>query len=67
MKSFMAWKVKFDKEIALKRAQEDEEKLKGATPKEREEWKKIGTRLSGKDSSPKCEALLTRVCRTAVV
>jgi hypothetical protein len=27
---------------------EDEEKLKGLTPKERDEWRKVGTRLSGK-------------------
>ena len=32
--SFMAWKIKFDKEMALKRVQEEEEKLKGLTAKE---------------------------------
>ncbi len=31
----------------MKRAQEDEEKLRGLSPKEREEWKRAITRLSG--------------------
>lgn len=47
MESFKAWKAKFDAEQAAKKAKEDEEKLKGLTPKEREEWKRMGTRLSG--------------------
>jgi len=47
LESFRAWKAKFDKEIAVKKAQEEEEKLKGLTPKEREEWKKALTRFSG--------------------
>ncbi|KAI0831203.1 RWD-domain-containing protein [Trametes gibbosa] len=46
--SFHAWKVKFDKELAVKRAREEEEKLKGLSPKEREEYKKSQTRLSGR-------------------
>ncbi|CAA7271720.1 unnamed protein product [Cyclocybe aegerita] len=46
--SFKAWKAKFDKEIALKKAQEEEERLKAFTPKEREEWRKASTRLSGR-------------------
>ena len=48
VESFKAWKEKFDKELAIKKAQEDEEYLRNMTPKEREEWKKSGTRLSGK-------------------
>lgn len=40
--------MKFDKEISLKKAKDDDEKLKGLTPKEREEWKRVGTRLSGR-------------------
>ncbi|KAF8959064.1 RWD domain-containing protein [Flammula alnicola] len=48
LESFRAWKTKFDQEIALKRAQEEEERLKGLTPKEREEWKRSQTRLSGR-------------------
>ncbi len=31
----------------MKRAREEEEKLKGLSPKEREEYKKAQTRLSG--------------------
>ena len=47
VESFKAWKLKFDREIAAKKVQEDEDFLKGLTPKEREEWKKAGSRLSG--------------------
>lgn len=47
MESFKAWKAKFDAELALRKGKEDEEKLKGLTPKEREEWKRVVTRLSG--------------------
>lgn len=46
--SFKVWKTNFDKELALKKAQEDDDKLRGLTPKEREEWKKLGTRLTGR-------------------
>ncbi|KAJ7285858.1 hypothetical protein C8J57DRAFT_1050408 [Mycena rebaudengoi] len=46
--SFKAWKVKFDLELATKKAQEEDEKLRGTTAKEREEWKRISTRLSGR-------------------
>jgi len=48
LESFKAWKLKFDKELAVKKAHEDDERLRGATPKEREEWKRIGTRLTGR-------------------
>jgi hypothetical protein len=48
VESFKIWKIKFDQELAVKKAKEDEEKMKGLTPKEREEFKKIGIRLSGK-------------------
>ncbi|KAH9484314.1 RWD domain-containing protein 1 [Psilocybe cubensis] len=48
IESFKAWKAAFDKEIALKKAQEEEERLKNLTPKEREEWKRASTRLSGR-------------------
>jgi hypothetical protein len=48
VESFKSWKAIFDKELAIKKAREEEEKLKGLTPKEREEWKKVGTRLSGR-------------------
>jgi hypothetical protein len=47
MDSFKAWKTQHDKELAAIKAREDEEKMKGMTAKEREEYKKIGTRLTG--------------------
>jgi hypothetical protein len=47
LESFLAWKLKFDRELALKKSREEDEKTKSLTPKEREEWKRAGTRLSG--------------------
>jgi hypothetical protein len=49
--SFKAWKVDFDREQAMKKTRDEEEKMKGLTPKEREEFKKIGTRMTGKSVS----------------
>lgn len=46
--SFKTWKAKFDKEMALRRVKDDEEKMKGLSPKEKEEYKKIAIRLTGK-------------------
>lgn len=46
--SFMLWKSKFDKEVALRRAREEDEFLKGLTAKEREEWRKASIRLTGR-------------------
>jgi len=48
VESFQAWKSKFDKELAFKKSREDEEKMKSLTPKEREEWKRAGSRLTGR-------------------
>jgi len=48
LETFHAWKARFDAELATRKAKEDEEKLKNLTPKEREEWKRAGTRLSGR-------------------
>lgn len=48
VESFKAWKVKFDQELAHKKAQEEEEKLRALTFKEREEYRRYATRLSGK-------------------
>ncbi|KAJ3725981.1 ubiquitin-conjugating enzyme/RWD-like protein [Lentinula raphanica] len=48
VESFKAWKAQFDKEQADRRAKEEEERLKGLTPKEREEYKRINSRLSGR-------------------
>ncbi|KAH9981311.1 RWD-domain-containing protein [Lactifluus volemus] len=47
-KSFNEWKMKFDREMSLRRLRGEEEKLKAMTTKEREEYKKIGTRLTGR-------------------
>lgn len=47
VESFKAWKERFDKELAIKKLQEDEEHLKNMTSKEREEYKRSGTRLTG--------------------
>ncbi|KAJ3543371.1 hypothetical protein NM688_g5860 [Phlebia brevispora] len=46
--SFNAWKVKFAKEMAIIQAREDEEKMKNMSAKEREEYKRLATRLSGR-------------------
>jgi len=46
--SFNAWKAKFDKEMNQKKSVEEEEKLKASSPKEREEYKKYATRLTGR-------------------
>lgn len=47
LESFLAWKAKFDKELALKKAHEEEEKLRGYSAKEKEEIRKMATRPSG--------------------
>lgn len=48
IESFKAWKAMFDKEMAIKKAREEEEKLKALSPKEREEYKKSATRPTGR-------------------
>ncbi|KAH8117414.1 RWD-domain-containing protein [Phellopilus nigrolimitatus] len=48
IESFKMWKDKFDKEMARKKAREEEERLKGLSPKERDEYKKLQFRLSGR-------------------
>lgn len=47
MDSFKAWKAKFDAELRVKKAKDEDEKMKGMTAKEREEWKRLQTRYSG--------------------
>jgi hypothetical protein len=47
IESFNEWKIRFDKEVSLRRTREEEEKLKALTTKEREEYKRIATRLTG--------------------
>jgi hypothetical protein len=45
--AFLKWRNEFNvRQAKLKRAQ-DEERLKGLTPKEKEEYKKVATRLTG--------------------
>lgn len=46
--SFKTWKVKFDHDMAIIKAKEEEEKMKGMSAKEKDEYRRIGTRLSGK-------------------
>ncbi|KAG6850230.1 hypothetical protein H0H93_016077 [Arthromyces matolae] len=46
--TFRVWKMSFDKEISLKRAREEDEKMKGLSSKEREEFKRVVSRLSGR-------------------
>lgn len=52
IKSFNEWKIKFDRETSLRRTREEEEKLKALTAKEREEYKRMGARLTGKRVAP---------------
>jgi hypothetical protein len=49
VESFKTWKANFDREQAQRKAREEEEIIKGMIPKEREEWRKLGTRLTGKE------------------
>jgi len=46
--SFIIWKTKFDKEMAVKKLKEQEDRLKVLSPKEREEHRKLQTRLTGR-------------------
>ncbi|KAF7793005.1 hypothetical protein EIP86_004110 [Pleurotus ostreatoroseus] len=46
--SFNAWRTKFLKEMAVKQAREEEEKMKSMSPKERDEYRKLATRLTGR-------------------
>ncbi|KAK7693569.1 hypothetical protein QCA50_003138 [Cerrena zonata] len=46
--SFTSWKLKFDREMAAKNAKEEDEKTKAFSMKEREELKKLATRLTGR-------------------
>lgn len=45
--SFRAWKANFDKEMSQRKLRDEEERLRALTSKEREEVKKIGTRMTG--------------------
>jgi len=48
VESFNTWKSRFDKELSLRKTREEGEKLKALTSKEREEYKKLGVRLTGR-------------------
>lgn len=50
--SFNAWKAKFDKEMALKKIQDEEDRLRALSPKERDEVKKIAQRFTGLHLTP---------------
>jgi hypothetical protein len=52
VKSFNEWKVKFDREVSLRRMRDEEEKLKAMTAKEKEEYKRMGARLTGELVTP---------------
>lgn len=45
--SFLIWKRKFEKEAFIRKSAEQEERLRSLPSKEREELRKIGTRLTG--------------------
>ncbi|KAG1853700.1 RWD-domain-containing protein [Suillus subalutaceus] len=48
VESFKAWKIKFAREMAQKKAKDEEERLRALSPKEREEWKRAATRPTGR-------------------
>ncbi|CAK5277705.1 unnamed protein product [Mycena citricolor] len=48
VESFRAWKVKFDREMVELQKLREEERLKGLSPKERDEYKRVGGRASGR-------------------
>ncbi len=45
---FLAWREQFELERKAQQAKEEEEKLKGMTPKEREEYKRLKAKPSGR-------------------
>ncbi|KAI0273608.1 RWD-domain-containing protein [Gloeopeniophorella convolvens] len=48
VKSFNEWKSRFDREVSQRKLREEEEKLKAMSAKEREEYKKLAVRLTGR-------------------
>lgn len=48
VKSFTEWKIIFDKEISVRKMRAEEEKLRTMSAKEKEEFKKAATRLTGR-------------------
>lgn len=47
IQSFNEWKIKFDRELLLRKQRAEEDKLKALTAKEREEYKRMAVRLTG--------------------
>lgn len=47
LESFKAWKFKFGREMAQRKARDEEERLRAFSPREREEWKRSMTRPTG--------------------
>ncbi|KAJ8594337.1 RWD-domain-containing protein [Rhizopogon salebrosus TDB-379] len=48
VESFKGWKIKFSREIAQRKARDEEERLRAFSPREREEWKRSTTRPTGR-------------------
>ncbi|KAI0306596.1 RWD-domain-containing protein [Multifurca ochricompacta] len=48
VQAFNEWKVTFEREISLRKMREEEEKFKAMTAKEREEYRRAATRLTGR-------------------
>lgn len=59
VESFKNWRNKFMAEIKAQQEREDEEKLKLLSPKERDEWRKTKTKLSGRQLFEKNRDLAT--------
>ncbi|KAF8759929.1 RWD protein [Rhizoctonia solani] len=57
--SFSEWRTKFMAEMKEKQDREDDEKLKGLTPKERDEWKKSKSKPTGRQLFEKNRDLAT--------
>ena len=56
LERFLVWKTKFDKEMNTRKAREEDDRIKGLNPKEKEEWKRQGQRPTGEGSSSCLEA-----------
>ncbi|PLW05784.1 hypothetical protein PCANC_08589 [Puccinia coronata f. sp. avenae] len=57
--TFAIWRAKFHEQNQLKKAKEEEERYKCLTPKEREERKKSGNKLTGRQLFESNQALIT--------
>ena len=59
----MEWKARFDKEMAVKKARDEEDRLKALSPKEREEYKRVAHRPTGREPSYLYHDLLRSLVR----